>query len=300
MLRAYTAPVLPDLESLRCFEAAAGTLSFRAAAARVGLSPSAFSERIRNLEEQLDVSLFVRTTRRVSLTAAGARLLPQARRALDEATRCVAAARAEGDDLPVSLVIGTRFELGLSWLTPALGPLRDQAPHRSLHLYMGDTPALEERLVRGELDAVVFSARLTRAGLTYVTLHPERYVFVATERCVAAPGAVEGLRLLDVSADLPLFRYLLDALPEITHWPFGDRQYLGGIGAMRLRVLEGAGVAVLPAYFVQPDLDAGRLVQLLPDVTLQADAFRLVWRQGHPRSDALAQLAEDLKVLPLR
>jgi LysR family transcriptional regulator, glycine cleavage system transcriptional activator len=291
--------MLPDLESLRCFEAAASTLSFRGAARRVGLSPAAFSERIRRLENAFEVRLFDRTTRSVALTAAGTRLLPQARRALEEAALCVPVAREGSKDLPVELVVGTRFELGLSWLTPSLTSLRERAPHRTVHLYMGDTPALEERLMRGELDAVVFSARLTRAGLDYVTLHAEDYVFVGAGPVVTEPGGVEGQVLLDVSADLPLFRYLLDALPGVTQWPFQRREYLGGIGALRLRALEGAGVAVLPHYYVRDDLAAGRLVRLLPDVSLQADAFRLVWRQGHAHAAALQALAEDLRDLPL-
>lgn len=289
-----------DLDSLRCFEAAATTLSFRAAASRVGLSPAAFSERIRRLEDRLEVRLFDRTTRRVALTPAGLRLLPQSRRTLAEAALCAPLARDQSAELPVELVVGTRYELGLSWFCPALTPLQAQAPHRTVHLHMGDTPALTAGLARGELDAVVTSARLTRAGLSYVTLHPERYVFVAAQDCVPGPGQVEGLRLLDVSADLPLFRYLLDAVPDVSHWPFARREFLGGIGAIRFRVREGAGVAVLPEYFVQEDLADGRLVRLLPDVSLQSDAFRLVWRSDHPRSDALSVLAEDLKALPLR
>ena len=68
-----------DLDSLRCFDAAATTLRFRAAAARVHLSAAAFSDRIRRLEESLDVSLLRRTTRKVALTDAGQRLLPLVR-----------------------------------------------------------------------------------------------------------------------------------------------------------------------------------------------------------------------------
>jgi DNA-binding transcriptional LysR family regulator len=289
-----------DLESLRCFEAAAATLSFRAAASRVGLSPAAFSERIRRLEDQLGIRLFDRTTRRVALTAAGARLVPQARRTLGEAALCSRVAHDVDQTVPVELLIGTRYELGLSWLCPALTPLKRRAPHRQLHLYMGDTPALMGRLARGELDAVISSNRLTRGGLQYVTLHPEEYVFVANTRCVTEPGQVQGLTLLDVSADLPLFRYLLDAVPEITDWPFERREYLGGIGGIHLRALEGVGVAVLPHYFVREDLASGRLVELLPGLPLQADAFRFVWRRGHAQEHELERLAQDLREMPLR
>jgi len=86
------APVLPlslplpgpglDLDSLRCFEAVATTLRFRTAAARVHLSPAAFSERIRRLEEGLGTRVLTRTTRSVTLTDGGQRLLPLARNVL--------------------------------------------------------------------------------------------------------------------------------------------------------------------------------------------------------------------------
>src|SRR5262245_17877870 len=112
-----------DLDSFRCFEAAAATLSFRAAAARVHLSPAAFSDRIRRLEEDLGVTVLRRTTRQVALTEEGQRLLPLVREALRNADRVREAAREKGRPAPFELVIGTRYELGISWLCPALGPL---------------------------------------------------------------------------------------------------------------------------------------------------------------------------------
>src|SRR5688572_6226174 len=112
---------LPDLDSLRCFEAAAVTLNFRRAARAVALSPAAFSDRIRQLEDQVGEPLFQRNTRQVSLTVAGEKLLPQARRVIGEAQRCLE--RGDDSESPFELTIGTRFELGLSWLTGALGAL---------------------------------------------------------------------------------------------------------------------------------------------------------------------------------
>src|SRR5689334_15642966 len=55
---------LPSIESLRCFFAAAQHLNFRRAASEVGLTATAFSERIRGLERELGCALFARTTRR--------------------------------------------------------------------------------------------------------------------------------------------------------------------------------------------------------------------------------------------
>jgi len=80
---------LPDLDSLRCFEAAALALNFRRGARAVGLSPAAFSDRIRQLEDQVGKPLFRRNTRQVSLTVAGEELLPRASRVIAEAQRCL-------------------------------------------------------------------------------------------------------------------------------------------------------------------------------------------------------------------
>ena len=294
---------MPDLDSLRCFEAAARHLSFRAASREVALSPPAFSDRIRRLEEDLEVVLFARTTRRVSLTDAGVRLLPRARQALAAARACVRAAH-EGE-APFELTIGTRFELGLSWLTPALDALTRACPGRTLHLVFGDSPDLLDRTLKGSVDATITSARLSWAHFSYALLHEEAYAFVsapelADELPFRGERDAEQHVLIDASADLPLFRYLRDASPAEEAWRFLRIERLGTIGAIRQRVLDGAGVAVLPLYLVREDLDEGRLVRLLEERPLLSDHFRLVWRTDHPREVELADLAAQLRELPLR
>jgi DNA-binding transcriptional LysR family regulator len=290
-----------DLESLRCFDAAAVTLNFRAAAGRVHLSPAAFSDRMLRLEEALGVPLFTRTTREVALSPAGARLLPFAREVLVAVERMVASGRAPERPLPYELFVGTRYELGLSWLCPALTGLQRRRPERTLHLYNGDSPDLLMRLERGDLDAIVASMRLTSPRLTYAALHAEDYVLVTRDARLRRRSEARALTLVDVSRDLPLFRYFLDALPDAEPWPFARVEYLGGIGNIRRRLLDGGGrVAVLPRYFVRADLAARRLRRLMPRVRLRSDAFRLVWRAGHPREAALLQLADELRRLPLR
>jgi LysR family transcriptional regulator, glycine cleavage system transcriptional activator len=290
-----------DLDSFRCFDAAATTLSFRAAAARVHLSPAAFSDRIRRLEENLGVSILRRTTRQVALTDAGQRLLPLVRETLAGLERVRAAAREKGRPPPFELTIGTRYELGISWLCPALGPLERKHPERTIHLFNADSPDLLRRLDRGELDAVVASVRLTSPRLAYAALHPEAYAFVSTTRCLRGRADAGRVTLVDVSPDLPLFRYFLDAQRDAEPWPFARTEYMGGIGNIRQRVLDGGGrVAVLPRYFIARDVAAGRLVVLLPGVRPRSDSFRLVWRAGHPHEAELIALAAELRERPLR
>ena len=290
-----------DLDLLRCLDAAATSLNFRAAADRVHLSPAAFSERIRRLEEELGAPLFRRTTRRVELTDAGSRVLEPARALLAAARALTSTARGESERQPFELYLGTRYELGLSWLCPALEPLGRRRPERTLHLYNGDSPDLLHRLERGDLDAIIASMRLTSPRLAYAALHSEEYALVSTRPCLRRRQDAGALTLLDVSRDLPLFRYFLDALEGAEPWPFARFEYLGGIGNIRRRLLDGADrVAVLPRYFIRADLAARRLVRLLPRINLRSDSFRLVWRTGHPRTAELLELAEELRGYPLR
>ncbi len=295
--------MLPDLESLRCFEAAATRLNFRLAAAAVALSPPAFSDRIKRLEDQVGEALFVRTTRRVTLTPAGLRLLPRARRVLDEARRCVEEAR--GAPMPYVLTVGTRFELGLSWLTPALPALSRTRPERTLHLHFGDSPELLEGIRRGSVDCAVSSARLSGGEHDYEVLHEETYAFVASP-AVLRRGPLRGPAdaavhsLLDLHPDLPLFRYLVDARPAGEAWRFARVEYLGTIAAVRLRLLQGAGVAVLPRYFIRGELQSKRLREPLPHARLHEDHFRLIWRASDPREPEFRALAAELRALPLQ
>src|SRR5580704_2519039 len=73
-----------NLADLTAFVAVADRLSFRAAASLLGVTPSALSHSMRQLEDRLGVRLLNRTTRSVSVTDAGLRLLEQLRPAIDQ------------------------------------------------------------------------------------------------------------------------------------------------------------------------------------------------------------------------
>jgi len=295
-----------DLDSLRCFDAVATTLRFRSAAARVHLSPGAFSDRIGRLESVLGTRILQRTTRRVALTDAGERLLPVARRILSLVEHMPGAALEDTAPPRYELVVGTRHEVGLSWLCAALDGLARKHPERTIHLYNGSSDELAGKMERGELDAAVTSARPGSPRFTGAALHPEQYALIggaaaATDRRLRGPEDAQRLTLVDVSPDLPLFRNFLDAVPDAERWRFARVEYMGGIASVRHRLLGGDGrVAVLPTFFIKDDLAKRRLVRLLPRVNLATDSLRLIWRSNHPRQAELLALANDLRELPLR
>ncbi|MCO4744639.1 MAG: LysR family transcriptional regulator [Proteobacteria bacterium] len=295
---------LPDLESLRCFVEASKLLNFRAASRVVGLTPAALGQRIRRLEEGFGVDLFTRTTRRVELTEAGLALLPAAEAAIDAARRCVLAARGELGPAPLELVLGTRHELGLSWLVNVLPELKRTHPNVTFHLYFGSGPDLEDRIRTKQVDCAISSRRIHDPSIDFIRLHEEAYAFVASPRLLettpfAGPEDAKHHTLLDTSADAPLFRYWRDAPGGVDSLRFRQLLRMGTIDAIRALVVRGDGVAVLPEYLVREQLQDGTLTRILPDIVPLSDHFRLLFRDGDPLRAVYTSLGSVLAEAPL-
>ncbi len=289
---------LPDLESLRCVDALARTLRFSEAARSVALSPAAFSARIQQAEEQLGAQLFQRTTRTVALTAAGDATLPGIRAILDAARDL----RGSAAPRPVDLVLGTRHELGMSWLFPARGALRKAVPHVTIHLRFGGTDTLERGVQSLALDGAITSRVPVGDAFVGHDLHEERYALVASPRLLKRQPLRRGEEarvhtLIDVDDALPLARYALLRAPTLR---FGGTLTLGTLEAVRAAVLAGEGVAVLPRYYIDADLRRRRLTTLLPRLSLGVDAFRLWVRKDDTRTALWITVASVLRDLPLR
>jgi LysR family glycine cleavage system transcriptional activator len=297
--------MLPSIESLRCFTAAAKLLNFRAAARSVALTPAAFGQRIKQLEEQLGAPLFQRTTRSVHLTESGFALLPAAERTLLAAAECVRSGSAGRSLAPMEVTIGTRHELGVSWILPQLDALTRAQPWLRLHLYFGSGADILMRVRSMEIECAVTSSRLTDPKLDSLRLHREDYVFVGAsalleKKPLEKTKHAEQHTLLDTDVTLSLFRYFRDAPSGGDHLRFGNVMRLGTIEAIRLRVLAQAGIAVLPEYLVRKDIASGRLARILPNVALISDWFRLIFRTDDPRRSIYELIAAQMSQVPLR
>ena len=296
---------LPSLDSLRCFAEAARLLNFRAAARAVGITPAALGQRIRQLEDQIGEQLFHRTTRSVVLTEAGLALVPYADRALSSAAECLRAGRGDLGPAPLELVIGTRHELGLSWLVPMLPRLRQDNPGLTCHLYFGSGADLTLRVRTLEIDCAVTSSRLTDPKLDSIKLHREDYVFVGQPKLLRrnpfeTAEHASSHTLLDVTEELPLFRYWRDAPGGVDSMEFAQVLRVGTIAAIRELALRGEGVAVLPEYFVKQDIVAKRLRRIMTSVEPLSDHFRLVFRTDDPHRASYTSVAATMLAVPLR
>jgi LysR family glycine cleavage system transcriptional activator len=297
-------PEVPSLENLRCFQAAVQTSTFRAAAKLVALTPAALGQRIRQLEAQVGGPLFERTTRSVTLTKAGLALVPAARTALEAASACLGAARGDHGPPQLELTVGTRMELGLSFLVPNHKAILAACPALVMHYFFGSGPELLSRVRSREIDCAVTSARFTDPALASLPLHREEYVLVGARQLVRRIPLTrkehsERHTLLDIDGSLPLFRYWQDAAGG-ADLRFGRIWRVGSGAAIHLLLREGEGVAVLPRYMVAAELARGSLVRLFPAVKPMADHFRLIFRRDDSRQSAFAAFAAALLALPLR
>ncbi|MGQ0503933.1 MAG: LysR family transcriptional regulator [Myxococcaceae bacterium] len=296
---------MPSLETLRCFIAATNAKSFRAAAKQVALTPAAFGQRIRQLEEQVGLPLFARTTRSMELTAAGRALIEKAKVTVEAAEACLRIGETKETDLPLELTLGTRYELGLSYLLPLHAKIVQRMPALTLHFYFGSGPDLLNRVRSREIAAAITSSRISETALDFIPLHREDYVFVGAAKLLKRvplqrPEHAADHTLIDAGTDLPLFRYWQDGGGWQDQLELRRTLVFGSSEACRRMVLEGLGVGVLPLYMVATDLKRGRLRRLFPAVAAKSDFFRFIFRADTPHRPAFERICATLAESPLR
>ena len=271
-----------EMESLTIFCAVASELSVTQAAARLGRAPSSVTTRIQQLEADIGAQLFVRTNKRMALTAAGERFLEYAQRllALAEEARHVVTGGREGGTLRV----GSMESTAASRLPALLAAYHARYPATRLALSTGPSRPLIEQVRTGLLDCAFVAlppafgaAALDELGLASTSVWRE-------ELCLLLPAS-EGpvRRAVDVRTRS------LAAFPQGCTYRSIAEEMLGVAGSTQWRVQElssyhtmiacvaaGACVTLLPASVLALSDAPATLTTLLVG---QADTL-LVWRAG--------------------
>ncbi|MGC2403584.1 MAG: LysR substrate-binding domain-containing protein [Acidobacteriaceae bacterium] len=167
-----------ELRHLRYFVAVAEELHFGRAAERLHLAQPPLSQQIRKLEELLGYPLFHRTSRSVSLTAAGAVLLQRARRTLRNVQRDIDETRSIGRGDVGSLHIGFISSAMLTTLPAIFRTYREAYPRVRLHLHESFTSLVTEGLENGTLDAGILRDGDPLEGFEVITILSEPFVAV--------------------------------------------------------------------------------------------------------------------------
>lgn len=252
---------LPSLIALQCFEASARHLSFTRAGEELCLSQSAVSRQIKKLEAFLGCVLFERVKQRLQLTPVGRDYAEEISKALDQAesaTRKVIA----GQTVPLRLA--TEPGIASRWLIPRLPAFNQQYPGLEIELITDMDRAYGDAR---DYDLAILFGDSRWPGVVSRQLMPEILLAVAHPQLLkTGPGTDFGdivdLPLLHQSGKLSASHQWFSAAgysdAEIQRLPGQRFEYFQLLLDACLR---GMGVAVLPLYFVQEELESGRLVK---------------------------------------
>src|SRR6202521_714150 len=253
--------MLPSLNGLRAFDAAARHLSFTRAAAELNVTQTAISHQIRRLEEQLGLRLFERRNRALLLTREAQGYLPAVRTAFDDLRR--ATARLQRRDRDGQLTVSTTASLAAKWLVTRVAMFQDAHPAIEVRITTS-THLVDFR--REEVDMAVRYGRGTWPGLR------ARWLMAEDIFPVCSPALLRHTRPLRRPEDLA-HHTLLHASVSREDWqlwltaaglPVSIAQRRGlnfdqSFMALQAAV-EGLGVALGRSRLVEADIAAGRLV----------------------------------------
>jgi DNA-binding transcriptional LysR family regulator len=244
----------PELRHLRYFVAVAEELHFGRAADRAGIAQPALSQQVRRLEGMVGAELFVRSTRSVALTPAGAALLPHARRALAEAELgAAAAARAARGEIG-HLTVGFIETAAVSLIPAAVREFRARHPDVTLSLRELSVDAQIQGLRGGTLDLGVVRAPVDAADLEVAVVADDRLLAaVPGSHRLAAAGSVS---VPELAAEplVALSREVVPGLHDQVISLFSEHghsaritQEATSIQAVMGLVAAGLGIALLPS-----------------------------------------------------
>src|SRR4051812_8411525 len=290
-----------DLDDLLAFIGVARERSFAKAAAKLGVSQSALSHTIRELEARLGVRLLTRTTRSVAPTEAGDRLLQALAPRFDEIEAELAAVR-ELREKPAGTIRITATENATDTiLVPKLAPLLREYPDIKVEIVTdyGLTDIVAQRY-----DAGVRNGEQVAKGMIAVRIAPDMRMAV-----VGAPSYLRKRPEPKTPQDLVGHNCINLRLP--THgglyaWEFekGGRELnvrvegqliFNGTYQMLNAALAGFGLAYVPEALAQPHLTKGHLKRVLEDWCPPFSGHHLYYPSRRQSSAAFALLVDALR-----
>lgn len=244
------------------FVVAAETGSFSAAGRALGKGQSAVSLGIANLEVDLGIELFDRTTRKPGLTSGGERLLSHARAVLLQVDDLNAVAKGifAGEETRIRIVLDDAI------LLPKLGGILVDFgrifPATQVEFFSEVSPEIPEIVAQGNADiGLMFSAGKVQKGVEQVFIGNLPFVSVSGPDYPLAKFETIGANDLLAQRQLLLRSpqgSVLDQFPCLS----ADVWYAASFHAIRELVLQGTGWAYLPEHLVKDTIASGRLAKL--------------------------------------
>jgi len=243
--------------------------SFAAAARNLGLTSSAVSKQVQNLEQDLKIKLFNRTTRRVALTEEGAIYFERAARALDELREAEdfiqdMTARPRG-----TLKISIPIDFGLKYLATTISCFAKKYPDITLDITMDDrlvdvVAESFDMVVRiGVLEDSTLMARKLATCPFVVSASPE---YLSKYDAPKKPDDLKDHNVLAYTRNTAAHEWRYkgpDGIEKVVALKSTFKCDTGEM--MHQAVKNGIGIAILPMFFVNESLQEGKLIPLLEE-----------------------------------
>jgi DNA-binding transcriptional LysR family regulator len=274
-----------DLADLAAFVAVADNLSFRAGASRLGVTPSALSHTMRQLEERMGVRLLHRTTRSVSLTDAGQRLINRLRPAVEQISRALDDVKGERGQPFGRLRLYVTHLAGAAVVASCWASFLSSFPDVELEIHTAEAPV--------DIVAKGFDAGIGPRDWASADMIAVRVMGPMRAAVVGAPAYFAQRSLPHTPEDLHLHSCIQyrRATGAVFEWPFvrnGKSEQVALIGrvivndadlAVRAAV-DGLGIAYTVEALADPFLHSGQLFRVLEDWSPSVDGLFLYY-SGH-------------------
>jgi LysR family hydrogen peroxide-inducible transcriptional activator len=287
-----------NLRDLRYLVALADTRHFGRAAQRCHVSQPTLSAQIKKLENYLGVQLIERHPRRVTLTETGAKIVPLARRMIEESDAIVSLARNEHDPLAGRLNVALIPTIGPYLLPLVTRQLRKQLPRLKLMLYEYQTGSLLEKLRAGDVDVGVLALPVSLEGLESRELYVEPFTLAVPNTSPIAKKS--HVKLEDIADETLLLLedghclrdQALDVCSRIDVRESDDYRATS-LETLRQMVAAGLGVTLLPELATRGPFGSGQGLAVksfskpVPSRTVGA-----VWRRSSTRGEAIKAVCD--------
>ena len=286
-----------EFSQLRIFQAVAEEGSITRAAERLHRVPSNLSTRLKQLEEQLGVELFLRERQRLQLSPAGKVLLDYTGKLFslhDEAQAAVQGGQPAGD-----FVLGTMYSTAAIHLPALLARYHRSYPAVNLQVQSGPSGELLEGLLTGRLDAALVDGPLELAGLDGLPLCDERLVLIseADHPPVRSALDVQGRSVFTFRQGCS-YRMRLEAWFAHDHAAMGRAMEIESYPGMLACVIAGSGVALMSESMLA-SLPGRESVAVHPLAEpFASETSWLMWRKGMVGANLNAWIEQQQAVYP--
>ncbi|WP_438464395.1 LysR family transcriptional regulator [Marinomonas sp. PE14-40] len=289
--------MLNQLRQIAIFAKTVEHGSFRKAALALQLSPSVVSHHIANLEEELGVALLYRSTRKLSLTSDGERLLISARAMINGAEDFLKVATDQKKQLIGELNITLPAVLERSEWVNHISSFSKLHKGVNLQLNFSDT---QSNLIQDGIDVAIRMGTLKDSGLKARKFYDiERMVVASADYLKHKPNQfkLEDLENWDWIELSPIGLNNIFSFPVGSNISFRPKSRIrvNNAHAIHHIVVNGNGVAALPKFLVEKELENGTLIRLLPNLKIKSIGVYAVWPPNAPKNGLTARLIEHLK-----